>query len=62
MTRSDMTVREAVTLSGLSRQQIYNLLVNGRVAAEKFGHVYVIDRRSMLDYLRSPRHQARKKE
>jgi len=57
MTGNRMTVKEAVELSGLTRQMIYNLLVNGRVAFEKFGHVYMIDRRSMVDYLRSPRHR-----
>ena len=60
--REAITVREAVALSGLTRQQVYNLLINGRVAAEKFGHVYRVDRRSLLEYLRSPRHQPRKKE
>jgi excisionase family DNA binding protein len=57
MSGPECTVREAVETSGLSRQQVYNLLVNGRIAARKFGHVYIIDRKSLLDYLRRPRRQ-----
>ncbi len=59
---SEITVREAILISGLTRQAIYNALVNGRVKAQKFGHVYKVDRKSLLDYLRSPhRHQGQKK-
>lgn len=60
MTGNEMTVNEAVSLSTLTRQQIYNLIINGRIVAKKFGHVWVIDRRSVVEYLRSPRRQGQK--
>jgi hypothetical protein len=58
---SELTVRQAVEISGLTRQMIDNLLVNGRVAATKFGHVYKVDRKSLLEYLRN-RPSRRKQE
>ncbi len=51
MDGSEMTVRECVALSGLTRAQIYNLIVNGRIVVQKFGHVYVVNRKSMVDYV-----------
>jgi hypothetical protein len=54
-TGDEITVRQAIELSGLTRQGIYSILVNGRVAYKKWGNVYAIDRDSFLRYLRSPR-------
>jgi len=47
---SEISVREAVKLTGYSRQQIYNLIVAERIPARKEGHEYRIDRRALLDY------------
>jgi excisionase family DNA binding protein len=46
----EISVREAVTTTGYTRQQVYNLIVNGRILARKVGHEYRIDRRSLADY------------
>jgi hypothetical protein len=54
-TASEITVRQAIELSGMTRQGIYSILVNGRVAYKKWGNVYAIDHDSFLRYLRSPR-------
>ena len=61
-TSEAISVREAMELIGLTRQAIYNAIINGRVAAEKVGHVYLVDRRSLLKYLRSPLHRGNQKE
>jgi len=47
---NEISVREAIKLTGYHRQQIYNLIVNGQVAARKEGHEYRLDRRALLDY------------
>lgn len=47
---NEINVREAIRLTGYSRQQIYNLLIDGRVPARKDGHEYRVDRRSLLEY------------
>ena len=39
-TRDEITVREAIELSGLTRQAIYLILVNGRVAYRKWANAY----------------------
>lgn len=51
----ELTVREAVSLSRLTRQQVYNLVVNGRVLARKDGSEYRIDRGSLLRYMQRRR-------
>ncbi len=56
--RREITVREAMALSGYSRQQVYNIVVNGRVAARKEGHEYRLDRRALERYVRRQRSQA----
>lgn len=50
-----ITMRQAIELSGLTRQAIYSILVNGKVEYTKWENVYVIDRESFLEYLRQPR-------
>jgi excisionase family DNA binding protein len=50
---NEITVREALKLTGYSRQQIYNLIVADRIKARKEGHEYRVDRRSLLDYVDS---------
>jgi excisionase family DNA binding protein len=52
---TEISVREAIQLTGYSRQQIYNLLIGGRVPARKDGHEYRIDRRALLEHKKSPR-------
>jgi excisionase family DNA binding protein len=52
---NEVTVREAIRITGYSRQQIYNIIVNGRVPARREGHEYRIDRRALLAYQKSPR-------
>lgn len=51
----EITVNDAMRLTGYTRQQIYNILVAGRVEAHKFGHIYVINRRSLLEYIKHSR-------
>jgi excisionase family DNA binding protein len=47
---SEISVTEAVKLTGYSRQTIYNLVRDGIVAARKHGWEIWIDRRSLLAY------------
>lgn len=55
----EVNVREAVTLTGYTRQQIYNLVVNGRVPARKEGHEYRLDRAALVKYARGRNKQIR---
>ena len=50
---NEISVREAINLTGYSRQQIYNIIVAGRAQARKFGHLYLINRRSFLNYVKT---------
>jgi excisionase family DNA binding protein len=50
MKTSDISVREALHITGTTRQQVYNLIVNGAIKAVKVGRVYVIDRASVVAY------------
>jgi excisionase family DNA binding protein len=47
---NEISVREAVKLTGYSRQQIYNLIVGERIPARREGHEYRIDRPALLHY------------
>lgn len=47
---NEISVREAVRLTGYSRQQLYNLIVSGRIPARREGHEYRVDRPALLDY------------
>jgi hypothetical protein len=49
-TSDEISVTEAVRLTGYSRQQIYNLVRDGIVASRKFGWEIWIDRSSLLAY------------
>jgi hypothetical protein len=49
----EITVREALQLTGYTRQQVYNLLVAKRVQSRKLGHQYFINRRSLLNYVKT---------
>lgn len=46
----ELNVREAIALTRYTRQQIYNLIVDGRIVARKVGHEYRIDRDSLVTY------------
>lgn len=52
---NEITVNDALYLTGYTRQQIYNILVARRVQARKIGHQYFINRQSLLDYLKKRR-------
>lgn len=52
---TEISVREAMKLTGYSRQQLYNLIVAERVPARKDGHEYRINRHALLEYQRSAR-------
>jgi hypothetical protein len=52
---NEITVNEALQLTGYTRQQVYNILVAKRVQARKLGHQYLIDRRSFLNYVKTNR-------
>jgi excisionase family DNA binding protein len=55
----EISVREGIRLTGYSRQQIYNLIVNGRIPARKDGHEYRLDRQALLAHHKSsPRKKA----
>ena len=53
--KNEISVRGAIELTGLSRQQIYNLIVSSRIQARKDGHEYRINLRSLLAYHKSRR-------
>ena len=53
MAKREISVTEAVKLSGFSRQQLYNLVRDGIVDARKHGWEYWINRRSLEAYCRS---------
>jgi excisionase family DNA binding protein len=50
MNNNEVSVREAVKLTGYSRQQLYNLIIAERIPARREGHEYRIDRLALLDY------------
>jgi excisionase family DNA binding protein len=50
MKTNDINVREALHITGTTRQQIYNLIINGAIKAVKVGRVYMIDRASVVAY------------
>ncbi|HTB93153.1 MAG TPA: hypothetical protein VK728_10005 [Candidatus Sulfotelmatobacter sp.] len=54
-TDQEITVNDALRLTGYTRQQVYNILVARRVEARKLGHQYLINRRSLLEYLKHSR-------
>jgi len=58
-TKDEITVRQAMEVSGMTRQGIYAMLVNGRVAYRKWANAYAINRESFLGYLRAPRRHGR---
>ena len=47
---NEISVREAVKLTGYSRQQLYNLIIAERIPARRECHEYRIDRPALLDY------------
>jgi hypothetical protein len=47
-TSDEITVRQAIELSGMTRQGIYAMLVNGRVQYRKWENAYAINRESFL--------------
>ncbi len=57
--KNELTVREAVELTGFTRQWVYNLIVNGRIPVRRVpgfgGGEYRLDRRALLDYVRKIR-------
>lgn len=48
-----VTVKEASELSGIHPQWIRDLIKDGRIKAEKFGPVWMIDRDAFLDFIAS---------
>jgi excisionase family DNA binding protein len=50
MKTNDISVRDALRITQTTRQQIYNLIVNGAIKAVKVGRVYRIDRASVVAY------------
>ncbi len=48
--KTEITVREALALTRYVRQQIYNLVADGRVQARKEGHELRLDRSALLAY------------
>jgi excisionase family DNA binding protein len=46
-----VSVREAVQRAGVTRQQIYNVIINGAVSAVKINGRYVISRESLDAYI-----------
>jgi excisionase family DNA binding protein len=46
----EVTVRQAAQLTGYSRQQIYNLVQDGKVRSRKPGWELWVDRKSLLAY------------
>ena len=57
MNTQEVSVREAIRLTGYSRQQIYNILINGSVPSRKDGHEYRIVRKALLDYAQASSHR-----
>ena len=45
-----ITVKEAVKLTGYTRQQVYNLIADGRVKATKRAWEYLVSLKSLTDY------------
>ena len=46
----EISVREAIKLTGYSRQQIYNLIIQDRVPSRREGFEYRIDRAALIEY------------
>ena len=46
-----VSVRDAVRRAGVTRQQIYNVIINGAVSAVKINGRYVISRESLDAYI-----------
>ena len=51
----EISVREAIKLTGYSRQQLYNLIVAERIPARKEGHEYRLDRSALLKHRKQAR-------
>lgn len=56
-----ISVREAIRISGYTRQHIYNLIVQLQVAAQKAGREYRVSRSSLLKYRNQTRRARRAK-
>lgn len=56
MTRQDdnITTNEAAALRGVTRQRILQLIQDGRLKAEKFGNVYMIQRADLSNIEAKP--------
>lgn len=44
------TVKEAMEIAGVSGQRIRILCKSGRIDAEKFGHDWMLERQSVIDW------------
>ena len=49
--QNTVSVREAVRIAGVTRQQIYNVIINGAISAMKINGRYVISRESLDAYI-----------
>jgi hypothetical protein len=49
--QNTVSVREALQLADVTRQQIYNVIINGAVSAVKINGRYVISRESLDAYI-----------
>lgn len=49
----EILVNDAVKLTGYTRTHIYGLITAGDVEARKLGHQYLINRKSLLAYVKS---------
>jgi excisionase family DNA binding protein len=58
-TKETVTVREAVRLAQVTRQQVYNLIVNGSIETEKVNGKYMIVRKSLDQYIAQRDQKAR---
>ena len=47
---NEISVREAVKITGYSRQKLYNLIIAERIPARREGHEYTFNRPALLDY------------
>lgn len=50
-----MTAKEIAKLLGMSEYFVYNEIKKGRLEAVKFGRIYKITERQLLDYIKSSR-------
>lgn len=51
--KQETLINDAMKLRGYTRSQLYNILVAGRVESRKLGHQYLINRKSLLDYVKN---------